>query len=347
MHSANPYHINLFTVPIVRRSGGDSFVGSGRYRIAYDESGKMFLEHYDNPLYTGDFGIGKILLSELDNTNSMYYNFNYGVLHAAYADLSEGLSHYKGNIELVSFPSSTLVFAAVNYRKDYLRSADAVRGLSYSINRTGMGETLFDNVCDAVWQPFNPSWSKISVANLNSDIYSTSVANDYFNAAGYRISGTNRLWGREQIALKIVCNNEDITKVEAAKYIASSLKNMGFAAEVIQYNWENYKKAIASGDFDLYIGKVSVPANMDLSFMFSSDIVNSGKSVSAAFTESLAAFYRGDIDAREMSAAFTEEMPFIPLYYTRGALAVNRLVSGEFTPSESNAFNGIENWTMR
>ena len=345
--SSNPYHINLFTIPIVKKGSSHDWIGSGRYRFSADETGARCLEHYENPLYAESFGIETIRLSELENANGIYYNFNYGVLHAAYADLSEGISHYKGNIELVSFPTSTFVFAAVNFKKDYFRSADAVRGISYCINRTEMSDRLFGNVCDIVWQPFHPSWNKIAVGELNRDIYSTVIANDYFAKAGYKLSGTSRLWGRDQISLKIVCNNEDITKVEAAKYIASSLKSMGFSAEVVQYNWENYKKAVASGDFDIYIGKVALPANMDLSFLFQTEILNSGKSISPAFGEALSSFYRGEIDAREMAAAFSEEMPFIPLYYTRGALAVSRLVSGDFTPSESDAFHGIENWTMK
>lgn len=346
LSSDNQNHINLFTFPIVKKGEGDA-VGSGRYKLSRDGDGKLFLQQCANPLYPETFGIETVQLSELDDVNSMYYNFNYGVLHAAYADLSEGVSHYKGNIELVSFPSSTFVFAVVNHKKDYLRSADVSRGISYCINRTKMGERLFDGVCDPVWQPFNPSWQRISVADLNRDIYSTVIANDYFSSAGYRISGTTRTWGGNQAALKIVCNNEDLTKVEAAKYMAEELNSMGFSAEVVQYSWENYKKTIASGDFDIYLGKVAVPSNMDISFMFTSQIVNSQHWVSSQFNEKLASFYRGEIDAREMSAAFSDEMPFIPLYYARGALAVNRLVSGSFSPSESNAFRGIENWTMR
>ena len=47
---------------------------------------------------------------------------------------------------------------------------------------------------------------------------------------------------------------------------------------------------------------------------------------------------------RELLSVFQEELPVIPLYFNRGALAVNRVVSGDFAPSVGNIYNGIEDW---
>ena len=55
-------------------------------------------------------------------------------------------------------------------------------------------------------------------------------------------------------------------------------------------------------------------------------------------------FNSGNMSMRDFLSVFQEDLPFIPLYFNRGALAVNRVVSGSFDPAVGNIYNGIEFW---
>ena len=148
------------------------------------------------------------------------------------------------------------------------------------------------------------------------------------------------------LELTVICNNEDRTRVNIANAVADSLREMGFSVNVVLYNWNDYREVIASGNYDIYIAETEIPMNLDIRYMFENGVVNSHSNISQNFLSVLDDFYSGESDIIDFLSAFNTEMPFIPLYYSRGALAVNRIVSGEFSPTETSIFEGIENWTM-
>jgi ABC-type transport system substrate-binding protein len=154
--------------------------------------------------------------------------------------------------------------------------------------------------------------------------------------------------------LEIVCNSESITKCEAAKYFAKNLESIGFSVNVTILTWPNYLKAIENGNFDFYIGETVLSPNMDVNRILSASICRnnrnykedqSGISELDSLISVTEDFLNGDADMRKVVAEFFECQPYIPLYYTEGALAVNRDVDGEFLPSETNIYNLIETWT--
>lgn len=283
---------------------------------------------------------------EIQDSQDLNYNFNYGVIHAAYADLSDGAQRYKGNVELVTFMTNTLVFAAVNKSKPYLASSEISSAISRCIDRKRISEEELDSLGDIVWQPFNLNWRELENMQIKRDIYSSSEANTIFTENGLTLSDGVRVWRGSALELTVICNNEDRTRVNIANAVADSLREMGFSVNVVLYNWNDYREVIASGNYDIYIAETEIPMNFDIRYMFENGVVNSHSNISQNFLSVLDDFYSGESDIIDFLSAFNTEMPFIPLYYSRGALAVNRIVSGEFSPTETSIFEGIENWTM-
>jgi peptide/nickel transport system substrate-binding protein len=341
-------------IPIIKNnsytSGASSAalpVGSGRYYLIKDGE-NLKLKHNVNSIYNskGSFNISDIDIIKISDTESLIYDFNYGKIHALYVDLSDGNSRFRGNIELVSFGSNSMVFAVVNTAKPYFRSPEASQGITYIINRLNISKNILMNNIKTVWYPLNPSWDKTKNANLNSDIYSTSTGHDYFNKAGLTLSGLNRCWEDEPVELNIIVNQEDIIKVQVANSIADDLKGMGFAVTVNPLKWDDYIKAIAKGEFDIYIGEVMLPYNMDITSILNPSICNNGMEYSDEFLQAINDFNNGELDVRSFVHIFQEKLPFIPLYFSSSALAINRSVMGDFNPCETDIFNGIENWSF-
>ncbi|MEG1991244.1 MAG: ABC transporter substrate-binding protein, partial [Christensenella sp.] len=276
-----------------------------------------------------------------DEISDLLYDFNYGEVSAMYADFSDGSNKYRGNVELVGFDTNNLVFCAMNPTKVYFANRlQVAQGFSYAINRKELCDSLLKDCATPVWYPFCPSWVKLIDAEPNNDIYSPEAAKElFYNSRLYIGNNVMQYYGTE-VNLKIIVNQESFTKTEVAKKVAADLSSFGFLTSVVSLKWEDYTKAIKNGDYDIYIGEIKFPNNMDLSAALTSLSFN----VSSVFSQAVANFNNGQIGVKEILAAFREEMPFIPLYYTRAALAINRSVNGQMTPSEDYLFFNINTW---
>lgn len=345
------YNVNLCDIPIIKRGTNGDFipVGSGKYQITR-ENATVYLEK--NPysfLDTGDnFNISTIRVHDIQTNEELLYNFNYNKIHGSYTDITDDGSEFRGNIETIGFCDNSLVFAVVNKQTSYefLSDASFSKGLTYSINRINICENILSGGTQPVWYPFNPDWSVTVNADLNKDIYSTVTAHEYFNNCGLTLSGSDRVFGEESVELKLVVNSESLTKVEVAESIAEDLENMGFSVTVESLTWDNFVLAINEQDYDIYIGEVLLPKNMDISVLYSNYVNTGHGAVEENLTAAVEAFNLGEMSMRDLLSVFQEELPIIPLYFNRGALAINRVVSGAFAPAEGNIYNGIENWNF-
>ncbi len=350
------FNVNLLNIPVVKSVGkqGGWYIGSGRYFYSYEDGIRLLRGRVDGR-YADGYEFTRIELFETQEASQLTYYFNYGQIHAAYADLSLGTIRYKGNVELVSFPTLDFVFAVINGKKEYLADAEISKAISYAIDRKGVCDEVFDGLALPAWHPFCPGWVKTQEAELSTDIYSVQTANSILLDSGIGFRGTKRAWKKKEIVLKIICNTESVTKCEVAQYLADCLENIGFSTEVEILTWSNYVKAIENGNFDIYIGETVLAPNMDINGILSTGICKNyrtypeneqGISSLDILKDVTYDFYTGNADMRDVVAEFFECQPYIPLYYTEGALAVNRVIDGDFLPSENNIYNLIETWHM-
>ena len=345
------YNVNLCDIPIVKRGSDGDFapIGSGKYRIVR-ENASVYLEK--NPYSMVDngenFEISKILVHNILSTEELLYNFNYNKIHGSYTDITDKGSEFRGNIETVSFCDNSLVFVTVNKTdpESFLANPSFSKGLTYCFNRMKICAEILSGGTQPVWYPFNPDWSVTVKAELNSDIYSTVSAHDYFTEAGVILSETVRVYEDEPVELKIIVNSENLTKVEVAEFLAHDLEEMGFKVNLVTLTWDKYLQAIEDYEYDIYVGEVMMPQNMDVSALLSDNVNSGDKYVEWELNEAIALFNKGELSMRDFLSAYQEELPIIPLYFNRGALAVNRVVSGNFAPYNGNLYNGIENWSF-
>ncbi len=348
----NIYNVNLTSIPIIK-AGSDLRgipVGSGPYIFNSDEGG-MFLTANRNasaiPLTE------RIDLLAFANTEELLYNINYGNVHLSYADLSEGSSSFRGTVEIKDFTTNNLLFAVVNRNREYFASADAVKGITYALNREGIVSNILSSSSRSVWYPFNPDWAATKEADLNTNIYSSNTAHDYFNSASLVLSGTQRVWQNQPLELVILVNQESIIKTEIAQHIAENLKSFGFGAVVKTLQWDDMTAAVLAGEYDIFIGEMNLFPNMDIMSVMMNELVlsariaaNEEQQYSEEFLSSVSDFYSGNIDVRTFLSVFQEELPFIPLYFSGGALAINRKISGSFSPCCFNLFSNPETWLL-
>lgn len=344
-----PTRLNLLTVPIVKASAVDGSgypVGCGRYRF-YTEPA-FGLVRADCGILTGEYGAPRIALLGIADREALIYNFNYGRLQAVCADLSLGVEEYRSDCELVTVPTNRLTFLAVNKSRPELASVNFSAGITYLLDRSALVSEACGSFAVPVWSPLNPAWSVTAEAGLNPDIRSFSTASEAFDAAGLLMDGADRLYNKKPVALRLLVNRENTARVKCAEMIAAALRDAGFAVDVVSVAWDEYLLAVKNLDFDLYLGEVNLPENMDLSALYRADVCNTGEPAGtyAALDALGDSVLTGAVDVRAFVSTFQETLPLIPLYYSQDALAVGMDVKGTFGQSVSELYWNIENWTF-
>lgn len=341
--------LNLLNIPIVKSGSTDPAgypVGCGRYR--FENVKGLDLVKTNCNCIAGDYSIDRISLLGISDKEAMIYNFNYGRVQAIYADLTLGAEEYRSDNEIVTIPTNRFTFLAVNKSRKELANVNFSKGLTYLIDRSALVSQSVNGFATPVWYPLNPAWSKTKQANLNPEIYSTVAAGNAFVEAGFVLDGDVREYQGKPVTLRLLVNRENAARVKTAQSIAAALRDAGFAVDVVQATWDEYQKALTALDFDLYLGEVNLPNNLDLSALFSPSVCNTGEATGTydALRTEGAKVFTEDGDVPTFVSNFQNSLPFIPLYYSLDALAVSMDVSGTFGGSVTEFYAGIERWVF-
>ncbi len=344
-----PTQLNLLNIPIIKSVAADLSgypVGCGRYRFDSTEGLKLVKTNCN--CIDGAYAVDCIALLGIADKEAMIYNFNYGRLQAIYADLSLGAAEYRSDNEIVTIPTNRFTFLVVNKARKELANPNFSKGLTYLINRTSLVSQALNGFATPVWTPLNPAWSTTKQGDLNPDIFSAVSAGNAFSDAGFVLDGDVREYYGVPVKLRILVNRENASRVKAAQAIGDALRATGFSVEVVQATWDEYQKALTNLDFDLYLGEVNLPNNLDLSSLFSTSVCNTGEPAGTyeALRVEAATVLKGTGDVRTFVSNFQTAQPFIPLYYSLDALAVSMDVTGDFGGSVTEFYAGIENWVF-
>lgn len=343
-HGAQQY-VNLCAVPVVKHGSGSVFgeaVGAGKYRAQNGSEGITLLANE----FRGEMKDAKLKKIETIGYSSpgdMMSDFNYGGTDALYADLSDGASKYRGGSELSAFTTNSAVILVVNPNRPFFSSYKNVcKGLTVGIDRDRLYHEALRGCAVMTWTPFNPSWSRTDEANLNDSNFDKEAAEQYFyDARLYKDENWQYEYYGEKVNLRIVADSNNRNHTALAQALAEQLSELGFSTTVRQLSNDSYTSAVANRNYDILIAEVDVGYDMDIRSIFADIGYDAGQT---AFSATLEAFADGTADIKTVLEQFSEAMPFIPICYTRSALALNLSIKGDVEPSENFIFSKIETW---
>ena len=150
---------------------------------------------------------------------------------------------------------------------------------------------------------------------------------------------------------KVACTN--LKDVEAASLC--SLAKLNFNVKIIELSYKEYKTAIAEGNFEMYLGEIKVPANMNISQFFTpGSTVNSALRFAdeneREFTLGLdeyRALLSGSLSMSDFCRFFESEMPFIPICYRCGVEVYSRDFSSQISGTCYDNFYNIDTWSVK
>lgn len=348
---ADAYALNLLDFPIVKNNTAglaeDFPIGSGMY--LYEQDGGTHLVHNMRSTLPRP-GIGTIQLTAIEDSGTLAYDLETGKIDAYYTDLNTTrLSRMYASFAQV--PTGSFVYIGIN-RNNYALSFEKIRqALSLCLGRTEVCGTAYQGNADPAYTIFNPRWSVFTASKMNETPYAQDKAagGALLDELGYTARNAEgaRTGAMGTLRFTLLVNSENTYKTEAAAMIAETLLESGIQITVSALPWDQYLQALTERSYDLYLGEVKIPANMDFSALFA----QGGSAAYGIDPESTAAAYFNEYAAGSITPeAFNEklqaDLPLIPVCYRSGLVVAGKAITGNTTALPGNLYENIYQWVV-
>ena len=378
---ADPYFTNLLDFPILKsgsekQTTSDSValppIGCGRYKV--DGSLTKLVLNKTSLANASDYSIKEIRLINAPDSESLSHYVEIGAADMYYSDISDGnilrMSGKKVNINI-----NHIVYIGVNHSYGDLGLNELRQAISAGIDRAAVCRDGYYNNAIAATGFFNPLWEPVkSVQNIetaaNQEITIENLEKIGYNSiddSGIRKKGGIRL------QFNMLVNSENRTRVASAQLIAKQLSACGIKINVVEKSYEDYKAALESGDFQLYLGEVALTPNMDLSSLVNeggsaaygvkkqtddkdealadeaaedTENVQENEESSATAAQLIEGLYNGLNTVADVASVLQTEMPFIPVCYRTGVLFYNDHIENVNNSSASDIYFSIESYNF-
>lgn len=390
LKSPDPYFVNLLDFPVIKmnsdtRKDKDNRVlppiGCGRY--LFDDEAKKLTAN--SSYHGGALNIASISLVDTPDDEALQHNIEVGSVSMYFTDLGDNtLPKMTG--KSLSVPMNHLVYLGVNAANTRLAVPEIRQAICAAIDRDSISDSAYYGHAGPAAGPFPSEWKNAegmqtiaptqnltqAVANLEKVGYNNKDKDGYYvDARGKRLSFT------------LLCNVENSARVAAAALLSKQLAAAGIELKVSTVNWNAYQAAVTGGNFDLYLGEVKLPNNMDMTQLVtpggaaaygvtppvtfsaassSEPSSSSGASDSSGSSSSentpeappplttaelLSRFYAGTATLSEVLAAFMSELPVIPLCHRSGQVVYSANLTTGPESTVSDLFFGIEQCVMK
>ncbi len=238
----------LLDIPIVR-SGSESRtfpLGTGAYVPMQDEDGTLFLQLREGAQSALP---ERIELYEVKDNEAAAYRFATGEVNLLLTDLT-GLSpaDASGEVSRTDAPTSAMLYLGFNTRNPLLSGSTLRAAMSTALDRREAAARIYAGHASPAQFALSPADARYPTALERSA-----------SAAAY----AEALAGAEG-ELTLLVNEENSFKLALSQWVCTQLSTSTLTVTLRALPWEEYLAALENGDFDLYLGEVTLRANWDI-----------------------------------------------------------------------------------
>ena len=263
------------------------------------------------------------------------------------------------------YNTTMLEYVGFNARHKMLDNANLRRALGLAIDREKIIDEVYKNhavaaplilspnsrLYDAGWAPKLPD-PLGEISAIFSKIGSDPEGMKDENNDGYlEIRDSDGKWN--PISLLFIVNSENPYRKQVAHLITEALKSIGIDVTLLPLDWDSYLNALQKGNFDLYLGDVSLPADNDMMSLLSpGGALDYGKTGDASYVAEIKDFLGAPDDTAQTVTAKTlcdsvyKNAPIVPILYHQYAVHTNRNVISGIDPSQSSLYYGFTKWKI-
>lgn len=313
-------------------------VGGGRFLLSSDGVTLTRNSRYHTPVKN----IRTVRLVDAGDLTAQSQAIQAGRLDLMYSQLQGPVDLSVGNVSR-QVMLSNLVFLGVNSQRRGL-SAQLRTTLSAIIDREAVARRAYLGFAAAAWSPIKQSFETATGGEENP---APDLQEAQLDTLGYdqRDEDGWRTINGERFTLSLLVNSDSSQRQAAAAIIADAFRLAGIEIVVETLPFASYTQRIAEGEYDLYLGELRVPPNLDLSTLIAPHpAVGPGCVRDQELLDIYTRVKAGREDTSALDTAFRRSMPFIPLVYRRGMVAFSRDFSANIVATEQDIFYNIEDW---
>ena len=328
--------VTLLNFPIVKDA--TSNIGSGPFKVTEIEDETVTLKA--NPISPTIPNLETVTVKiypDKEVCEDAFLNNETDIINTNINNLAQFSS--KNGIKNYNYVSDDFTFLGFNCENDLFADINVKKAIAVLIDK--------DKLCQSILVGHA---LKTSTAFKAKSIYSHDFdyeinpdkALEYLTLSEYDFS---------DISFSILVNSENLSVKNTADFIANTLKEHGMNVTTVVLDKASYVSRINSGDFDAFVGEITMPSNGDISFLLTEG--NMFNFTSGAVNNALFAFNaKTDQQSKkevsvELNKAYLNTLPFISLYYKSNMLLVSDKYKASSNITSCDIFEEINKWKIK
>lgn len=334
-------------------------IGTGKYKIQDIVNGKKITLMRNDDREIGEKPLIKTIdINLIGGPDLPMYAFNSGSVDIIDSDTFKW-GDFGINIDYTTkeYTTNKYEFIGLNHDNTALDSVSVRNALNYAIDKTHIADNIKYSHVKPVNSPVNPD-SYFSTVKYDKVDFDTLQAKTILEKDGWLdLDGDgvlDKVIENETYSLSfnIIVNEDNAERVAVANYVAEALRKCQMNVRVSVLDFATYHDRIVSGNYDMFIGGVTIPNDNDLRFMLkSTSIVEKNNHYNYlnthldAILDKIAVSQNSEeliSNYGEFQNFFENEFPHISLYFENGAVLTNTRVKPEIPVTLSNIYGGIQ-----
>ena len=335
----------------------EKIIGTGPYVYdSYAEAVVLNLKKNDK-WHGGDALCENVTVNVIRDNEVATSAFNIGSINViTSAAFDSENSTPKQDTKLTQYPSLQYEFIMFNHTRKNLSSSVVRAAISNCIDRSAIVEESYFGCGVAANTPIHPKSATMAESSVGSQ-YDLSGARENLFLEGYSLNEATGLLQNEngeKLSFRLLVNKENQSRVKAAYQLASQLFLAGIEITVTEVKFDKYISEIKSGNYDAYIGGVTLSNAYDFEFFFalnggittreySSDLLNAAMQAIAMSPSD------GELSTALVSfeEAFQREQPLCGLVFKNDTLYTANIVKGKLAPYPGAPYKNADDWEIK
>lgn len=366
VQTRRPYFMSLYslTFPVVPADSieTENPPGSGAYIVDDFQPGDHIWLKANEKWWKERPSVKNILFNFYQNNKKLISDYEYGRLDTAITR-SIAAAQYKNGIGSLSIPYRTnqLEMIVLNNSEYRLKDVEARRAIMKAIDVDMLINRVYMGRASRAYTPF-PSGSFMFYDLEQEYLYNLEEARQILTNLGWedtdedgvldKLDEENKL-ARFVLRLIVYEDPENDVRLDTANRIKAMLEQLKIQVNVELVSMEKAQESLVAHSFDMALIAVRLDEAFDPGFLLMSSngkMGNYGRYRSKEM-DKLFENYRTKTDpselaytAAEIQKKFTEDMPFIPLYYRMGSILTRKVFTTVRDIRETEVFRGIESF---
>lgn len=330
--------------------------GTGKFKIESMGTNSLILVKNENNRLGEEPYVDNIKISYVQDSSIAKFTFEAMETDVITTDLyTWGDTAMKGEFSTYEYESNRLAFIGINCANTSLSDKNVRKAISDAIDKERLVSDVMYTHGAVVNSPVNPN-AFFSGGGYVTDRYELGEALQKLKNAGWLDLDNDGVLDKyfndaqHSLFFNLVVDSENSGSVRLANLIAENMEQEGIRINVVPLTYWSYVAAVQNGEYDLFVGRIDIADDCDVSFLLKSGGAQNYFRYSSPLLDE--AFYKISTADGESSiknaykafdSVFKDELPMIPLYFENDAVFSSIRIKGELAVSRTGIYTGFEN----